>query len=63
MNPHKRAGRHRKINIYAHADGNRMPNLSIQCFEGRHKECNGIIQEMGIFRGGPVCECNCHKSV
>ena len=61
MNARKRAGRPKEINIYAHANGKIQPNLSLPCFEGRHTECNGIIQEFGIFRGGRVCECNCHK--
>jgi len=62
MNAHTRAGR-KKILIFSHeADGIVKPNVSIQCFESRHNDCNSIVQEMGMFRGGKVCECPCHKS-
>lgn len=32
------------------------PKLAIQCFENRHKECDG---ENSLFGG--KCECVCHK--
>lgn len=32
------------------------PTLSIQCFEQRHRECDG---KDSLF-GGSVCECRCH---
>lgn len=61
MNPHRRAGRPRKITIPTHTEGNyKRTQFSIQCFEGRHDECGGICQAP-FFRGGVPCECACHK--
>lgn len=48
-----------KLNIYAHSDGKNRPNLTIQCFEGRHEDCNHdnfpLVNTIG------KCECSCHQ--
>lgn len=35
-----------------------LPDLSIQCFEKRHKECSGDCHPFGYGK----CECECHPN-
>lgn len=52
----RKSGGYRKSKIPVGRAGLSTPNLSIQCFEDRHKSCNGYDKFFGI-----KCTCRCHS--
>jgi hypothetical protein len=51
----RRSGGYRPAKIQASSREN-LPLTSIQCFEGRHADCLGLVE----FAPGK-CECACHR--